>query len=139
MFWWREQDICDEKVQQKKLIFSLCIFELHNQNLIVFSILNIGYMNCIFLKCTNIFDTKKLCRIWNKYCKKQIFSKQKIPNEILNNCSLWQVSNLVIEYSCQDKDKIFATEKVNYDEDWLLKNVQKCEEYWMGNRFAQGY
>ena len=66
-------------------------------------------------------------------------SKKEIPNEILNDCSLWQVSNLVIEYSCQDKDKIFATEKVNYDEDWLLKNVQKCEEYWMGNRFAQGY
>ena len=68
-----------------------------------------------------------------------LFFQKKILNEILNNWSLWQVSNLVIEYSCQDKDKIFATEKVNYDEDWLLKNVQKCEEYWMGNRFAQGY
>jgi len=49
-----------------------------------------------------------------------------------------QVRNLVIDYSCQDKDKVFATQVVNYDEDWLLKNAQKCEEYWLGHRFAQG-
>ena len=50
-----------------------------------------------------------------------------------------QVRNLVIDYSCQDKDKVFATQVVNYDEDWLLKTAQKCEEYWLGHRFAEGY
>ena len=48
------------------------------------------------------------------------------------------ITSLIIEYTCQDKDDVFATLYVAYDEDWLLKNVQKFEEYWLGQRFAQG-
>ena len=48
------------------------------------------------------------------------------------------IENLVIEYSTQDKDEIFATQKVDYDENWLLSTVGKYQEYWLGNRFAQG-
>ena len=48
------------------------------------------------------------------------------------------VSNLVIDYSCQDKDEVFASIPVKYEEVWLLETVSKCEQYWMGQRFAQG-
>ena len=48
------------------------------------------------------------------------------------------VSNLVIDYSCQDKDVVFASIPVKYEEVWLLETVSKCEQYWMGQRFAQG-
>lgn len=81
---------------------------------------------------------KKLGSDILKHCPAGVKCLQDLIELIRNLNDAKQVSNLVIEYSCQDKDKIFATEKVNYDEDWLLKNVQKCEEYWMGNRFAQG-
>ena len=48
------------------------------------------------------------------------------------------VKTLIIEYSGQEKDAVFAKIQVEYNEDWLLKNVLKCQEYWLGQRFAQG-
>ena len=48
------------------------------------------------------------------------------------------VKTLIIEYSGQEKDAVFAKMQVEYNEDWLLKNVLKCQEYWLGQRFAQG-
>ena len=75
-----------------------------------------------------------------KHCPSSVKCLQDLI-ELIRNLSdaKEQVKNLVIEYSCQDEDKVFATQNVEYDEDWLLKNVQKCEEYWMGHRFAEGY
>ena len=74
-----------------------------------------------------------------KHCPSSVKCLQDLI-ELIRNLSdaKEQVKNLVIEYSCQDEDKVFATQNVEYDEDWLLKNVQKCEEYWMGHRFAKG-
>ena len=49
-----------------------------------------------------------------------------------------QISNLLVEYSCQDKDDVFASIQVEYDEKWLLEKVSHFEKYWTGERFAQG-
>jgi exonuclease V len=49
-----------------------------------------------------------------------------------------QIDSLVIEYSAQDMDKIFAQVDVECDETWLLQKVIGYEQYWLGNRLAQG-
>ena len=45
---------------------------------------------------------------------------------------------LLIEYSCQEQDAVFAKIDVSYDETWMLAIVEKCQQYWLGQRIAEG-
>ena len=45
---------------------------------------------------------------------------------------------LLIEYSCQEQDAVFAKIDVSYDETWMLEKVEKCQQYWLGQRPAEG-
>ena len=45
---------------------------------------------------------------------------------------------LLIEYSCQEQDAVFAKIDVAYDETWMLEKVEKCQQYWLGQRPAEG-
>ena len=45
---------------------------------------------------------------------------------------------LLIEYSCQEQDAVFAKIDVSYDETWMLEKVEKCQQYWLGQRTAEG-
>ena len=46
--------------------------------------------------------------------------------------------NLLIEYSCQEQDAVFAKIEVAYDEAWMLTKVEKSQQYWLGQRTAEG-
>ena len=81
--------------------------------------------------------TKAFSKDVLKYCPNSVKNLNDLLRK-LKDLPKINVSKLLVEYSCQDKDDIFASEEVDYDETWLMEKVSHFENYWVGKRFARG-
>ncbi len=49
-----------------------------------------------------------------------------------------KVSRLKVEYCYQEEGKVFATEEVEHDPEWLKETLERHMEYWKGTRVPKG-
>ena len=132
--------ICEFKTRMKPFLPGAAQQKTHKLQLMIYQYLLTNFQETdpqVLAKMMKINASKALGKDVQKHCP----SKVKTIHDLLlliKQLPKVEISKLIIEYSCQDKDEVFATTEEKYDEKWLLDNVKCFEEYWFGSRFAQG-